>query len=95
MFSPIADFGSSKGINAMAPGFAHGQRFGEVNLVVAEKVSEQIDIGGRISEAFGDDLGRQAIDEGGAQGLIAALPFMHGVEEEVLIAHASLMAYDA
>ena len=79
----------------MPSGFAFGQGFGEVDLLLDEEVSEQIDIGGRISEAFGDDLGRQAIDEGGAQRLIAALPFMHRVEEEVLVAHARLMAYDA
>ncbi|MBK5102510.1 MAG: hypothetical protein JJE15_16255 [Desulfobacteraceae bacterium] len=57
-------------------------------------IRDRIHIGRRISEALGDHLGRQAIDEGGAQGLIAALPFIHGVKEEFLVAHESLIAYD-
>ena len=78
----------------MSSGFALGQGFGEVDLFVGEEMSEQMHIGHRISEALGDHLGRQAIDEGGSQGLIAALPFMHGVKEEVFVAHESLIAYD-
>lgn len=60
---------------------------------MGEEVSEEIHIGRRISEALGDHLGRQAIDKGGAQGLIAALPFMHGVKEEFFVAHESLIGY--
>jgi hypothetical protein len=66
---------------------ALGQGFGEVHLLVGEEVSEEIDIGGRISKAVGNHLGRQTINEGGAQGFIAALPFMDGVKKEVFIAH--------
>ena len=94
MFSPIADLGPGSSINAMPSGFALGQGFGEVDLFMGEEVSEEIHIGRRISEALGNHLGRQAIDEGGAQGLIAALPFMHWVEEEFLVAHESLIAHD-
>ena len=78
----------------MAPCLSLGQGFGEVDLFVGEEVSEQMDIGHRIAEAIGDHLGRQTLDEGGAQGLISALPFMHGVEEEFLVAHESLIQYD-
>jgi len=94
MFSPTADLGPGSGINAMPSGFALGQGFGEVHLFVGEEVSEKIHIGRRISEALGDHLGRQAIDEGGAQGLIAALPFMDGVKEEFLVPHETLIEYD-
>jgi hypothetical protein len=94
MISPIADFGPGSSINAMPSGFALGQGFGKVNLLVGEEVSEEIHIGCRISEALGDHLSRQALDEGGAQGLIAALPFMNGVKEEIFVAHASLIACD-
>ena len=94
MFSPIADLGPEGSIDAMTPCFALGQGFGEVDLFVGEEVSEQMDIGHRIAEAIGDHLSRQTIDEGGAQGLISALPFMHGMEEEFLVAHESLIQYD-
>ena len=94
MFSPIADLGPERGINAMTSCFSFGKGFGEVDLFVGEEVSEQMDIGHRIAEAIGDHLGGQAVDEGGAQGLISALPFMHGVEEEFLIAHERLIQND-
>jgi hypothetical protein len=93
VFSPIANFGPGNTINAMPSGFPIGQGFGEVDLFVGEEVSEQIHIGRRISEALGDRLRGQAIDKGGAQGLVAALPFMHGVKEEIFIAHESLIYY--
>ena len=51
-------------------------------------------IGHRIAEAIGNHLGRQAINERGSQGLVASLPLMHGVKEEVFVAHESLIAYD-
>ena len=79
----------------MTPCFSFGQGFGEVDPFMGEKVSEKMDIGHGIAEAIGDHLGRQTLDEGGAQGLVSALPFMHGVEEEVFVAHACLMADDA
>ena len=94
MFSPIADLGPGSSINAMPSGFAFGQGFGEVHLFVGEEMSEQMHIGHRIAEAVGDHLGRQAINERGSQGLVATLPLMHGVEEEVFVAHESLIAYD-
>jgi hypothetical protein len=94
MFSPVADFGPGCGIDAMSSGLAFGQGFGEVHLFVGEEMSEQMQIGPRIAEAVGDHLGRQAINEGGSQGLIAALPFMDGVKEEVFVAHESFIAYD-
>jgi hypothetical protein len=58
---------------------------------MGEEVSEQMDIGHRIAEAIRDHLSRHTVDKGGAQGLIPALPFMHGMEEEFLVAHESLI----
>jgi hypothetical protein len=89
--SPTANLGPEGGINAMAPSLSLGQGFREVDLSVGEEVSEQMDIGHRIAEVIGDHLGRQTLDEGGAQGLISALPFMHGVEEECFVAHVGLI----
>jgi hypothetical protein len=89
--SPIADLGPERGIDAVAPCLSLGHGFREVDLFVDELVSEQMDVGHRIAEAIGDHLGRQTLDEGGSQGLISALPFMHGVEEEFLIAHGGLI----
>ena len=74
-------------------GFAFGDGFGEVDFLMSEQVSEQVDIGQRIAKTLGDDAGRQAFDKGGSQGLIAALPFMDGLEEEALVTHENLIAY--
>jgi len=92
--SPIAYLGPERGIDAVAPCLSLGQGFGEVDLFVGELVPEQMDIGHGIAEAIGDHLGRQTLDEGGAQGLISALPFMHGVEEKFFVAHEGLIQND-
>jgi hypothetical protein len=61
---------------------------------VTEEVSEEVDIGHGISKAISDHPGRQPIHEGGPQCLVAALPVMHRMEEEVLVAHDSFINYD-
>ena len=93
MLAPVADLGLERSVEPAAVGFAFGDGFGEVDFLMSEQVSEQVNIGQRIAKTLGDDAGRQAIDKGGSQGLIAALPFMDGVEEEALITHEKLIAY--
>ena len=93
MLTPVADLGLERSVEPAAVGFAFGDGLGEVDLLVDEQMPEQVDIGQRIAEALGDDTGGKPFDNGGAQGLIAALPFMDGSEEEALIAHEKLIAY--
>ena len=93
MLAPVADLGLERSVEPAAVGFAFGDGFGEVDLLVGEQMPEQVDIGQRIAKTLGDDAGRQAFDKGGSQGLIAALPFMDWVEEEALITHEKLIAY--
>jgi hypothetical protein len=76
MLAPVADLGLERRIDPAAVGFAFGNRFGEVDLLVGEQMPEQMDIGQRIAKALGDDAGRLAFDEGGSQRLIAPLPLM-------------------
>ena len=61
---------------------------------MGKEVPEQMNVGDRITEALGDHFGRQTLHKGGTQSLIAALPVVHGMEEELFIEHASLIAYD-
>jgi hypothetical protein len=56
---------------------------------------EKIDVGRGIAESVCHDLGRQTIDKGCSQRLVAALPVVQGMEKELLIGHASLIDYDA
>ena len=77
----------------LAVGLALGDGFGEVDLLVGEQVPEQVHIGQGVAEALGDDTGGQPFDKGGSQGLIAALPFVDGPEEEALVAHGELIRY--
>jgi hypothetical protein len=94
MFSAITDFGPGSGIDAMASGLALRHGFGEVDLFVSEQVSKEIDVGHGISKALGDHPGRQSIDKGGPQCLVAALPIMHRMEEEAFVAHGGFIYYD-
>jgi hypothetical protein len=45
MLAPVADLGLERRIDSAAVGFALGNRFGEVNLLVGEQMPEQMDIG--------------------------------------------------
>jgi len=60
---------------------------------MSEQMSEQMDIGEGIAKTLSNDSGGQAFDKGGSQGLIAALPFVDGPEEEALVAHGELIRY--
>jgi hypothetical protein len=93
-FSPIADFGPGIGIDSLPSGFALGHWLGEVDFFVGEEVSEKVYIADRISKAISDHSGWQAIDKGGAQGLISALPFMHRMVEKFLITHTGFIYID-
>ena len=53
-----------------------------------------MNVGNRITEALGDQFGRETLHKGGTQSLIAALPIVYGMEEELFIAHKKLIAYD-
>jgi hypothetical protein len=94
VLSPIADFGPGIGIDAMPSGFTLGCGLGEVKFFVDEEMSKKVDIGDRIPKAIGHHFGRQTIDKGGAQGLISALPFMHRMEEKLLVTHDGFIQYD-
>ena len=61
---------------------------------MGEQVPQQVDIGQAVAEALGHDSGRQPLDEGGTQGFVAALPLVDRLQEEALISHAELIAYD-
>jgi len=91
MLSPVTDFGLGFSVNATPFGLALGHWLGEVDLPVSEEMSEEIDIGNGIPEALGHYPGRQSIEEGGPQCLVAALPLMHRMEEVVFVAHGGLI----
>ena len=94
MLTPVADLGLERSVEPAAGGLTLGDGLGEVDLLVGEQMPEQVDIGEGIAKALGDDAGGPAFDKGGSQGLIAALPLMDWAEEEALIAHEELIAYD-
>ena len=93
LLAPATNLGFEGRIEPSAVGLALGDGFGEVDLLVGEQVPEQVHIGQGVAEALGDDTGGQPLDKGGSQGLIAALPFVDGPEEEALIAHKELIQY--
>jgi hypothetical protein len=52
---------------------------------------QKMDIAGGLAEPVGHRQGRQAIDKGSSQGLLAPLPVMDGMGEEGVIPHAILI----
>jgi len=94
MLAPVANLGLERSVEPAAGGLTLGDGFGEVDFLMSEQMSEQVDIGKCIAKTLSDDAGGQAFDKGGSQGFIAALPFVDWVKEEVLIAHEKLIAYD-
>jgi hypothetical protein len=93
MLTPVADLGPERGVKPAAGGLTLGDGFGEVDFLMSEQMSEQVDIGEGLAKTLSNDSGGQAFDKGGSQGFIAALPFMDGLKKEALIAHEKLIAY--
>jgi hypothetical protein len=70
-----------------ARGFALRDGLVEVELAVAKEVAQQAHVPMGVAEAVGDGLGREPIDEGGAESLIAPLPVVSGTNKEGGIVH--------
>ena len=60
---------------------------GEVELAVLELMAQEVDIAGGVTESLGNDVRRQTLDEGRAQGFVASLPVATRMGEEGSIGH--------
>jgi len=85
--APLADHGADLGGDAAARSCALGDGFREVDLAMGEEVFEEAEVAGREPEAVGDDGSGEALDEEGAECLIAVLPRGGGVKEEGCVFH--------
>ena len=79
----------AQGNDELAGRILFGSRLGagpelteEVGLVLAKVVAKHAEGARRIAEVFGDQWGREALDEVGAQGLVLALSGGSGFEKE-------------
>ena len=81
------DFFSGSGVNAVSGGETFGDRFGEIQFSRSEEVAKQADVLGGIMESLGDDVGRETVDKGGAEGLITTLPVRDGMDKKGSILH--------
>ena len=81
------DFFSGSGVNAVSGGETFGDRFGEIQFSRSEEVAKQADVLGRIMESLGDDVGRETVDKGGAEGLITTLLVRDGMDKKGSIFH--------
>ena len=80
-------FFSGRGVNAMSAGETFGDRFGEIQFSRSEEVAKQADVLGGIMESLRDDVGRETVDKGGAEGLITTLPVRDGMDKKGSILH--------
>lgn len=80
---PVNDLLARPGADFSVSGFIIGDGFGKIDLTVLELVTQQADVSGAIAEAFSYDPVWQALDETGAQCLIAALPAGGGVGKKI------------
>ena len=56
-------------------------------------MAQEMDIAGGVTEALGDDVRRQTLDERCAQGLVALLPIESRMGKEGCISHTILILY--
>jgi hypothetical protein len=86
---PVATDGATElGADAPASDLSFRYGLGEVELAVPELMAEQPDVAWAVAEAVGYKRGWEPLDEGGTQGLVAALPVEDGADEERSVAHA-------
>jgi hypothetical protein len=81
------DFFSGSGVHPVSGAEPFGDGFGEIQFPGGEEVAKQADVLGGIMEALGDEVGWEAVDKGGAEGLITTLPVRDGMGKEGSILH--------
>ena len=81
------DFFSGSGVHPVSGGEAFGDWFGEIQFPGGEEVAKQANILRTIAEPLGDEVGWEAVDKGGAEGLITTLPVGDGMDKKGSILH--------
>lgn len=94
ILAPVAELAPNLGADAPARDTSLGDGLGEVDFAVAELVAKQAHVSFGVTETFGDDTGREALDERGAQGLVASLPVGYGASEEGGVSHEVVILSD-